>query len=167
MIFGPKLEAWGIGALVFTVVLGATAIAANRKGHASEKAVWEGIVATLRAEAAEEQATMAERFRVQEHAWQSQVVEAQNALAAQQDKTRTVEAALRRVRTELDGLRGDIARFAAGAASASEDTLTACRNRATALGGLLEQALQASEECAGDGERESNKTRALRAAWPG
>ncbi len=166
MIFGPKLEAWGIGALVFAVVMTTTGVVANRKGRASERAVWEAVVASMRAKAAEDLAAAAEKFRAQERAWQTKVEEVQHALAAQQDKTRAVEANLRRARTELVGLRGDIARYAAGGASAAEDTLAACRDRTAALGNLLGQALQASEECAGDGERERNKLEAVRGAWP-
>lgn len=66
---------------------------------------------------------------------------------------------------DLERVRGDIATFSGGGDSAA-DSVTACRGRADALGGLLGEALRASGECAAAGELDAATARAVLKAWP-
>jgi hypothetical protein len=67
------------------------------------------------------------------------------------------------LRVERDGLRNEIAAFATGPA---DDTGPACRERATALGALLDDALRTAAACAAGAEQHASDVRALQGAWP-
>lgn len=67
-----------------------------------------------------------------------------------------------------DRMRNAIQAYAAGpgdSGNAAAD-LAACRQRAGALGGLLDEALQTSAVCAANGEADRAAARALWDAWP-
>lgn len=84
-------------------------------------------------------------------------------------RLRQEQASHRRIadafRAAHDGLRGDIAAFAAGSRR-TEDSLAACRDDAATLGELLGGSLRAEEELAGAAEEHAASTRALLDAWP-
>jgi hypothetical protein len=86
---------------------------------------------------------------------------------AEEDSKREKAAnarALAAHRADADRMRGDIAAYAAGGASAA--SVAACGARTTALGALLDSALRASSACAADGESLSSDLRAVLGAWP-
>lgn len=105
-------------------------------------------------------AAVAERNTQQEKA---------NAAIAQyielQNRHATVVAAHAR---DAERLRGAIQAYATGPADSADARadLTACRDRAGSLGGLLEEALFTSAACAANGESDRAAARALFAAWP-
>lgn len=80
------------------------------------------------------------------------------ALNEQVKRTRTAENNASHARTELDGLRGDIARINESAAASPE--------RATAIGGLLADCAREYQELAGKAQRHVNDIRTLLEAWP-
>lgn len=73
---------------------------------------------------------------------------------------RAQEARAAALRADRDGLRGDIADYAAGRAAA-EDSLAACRERAATLGQLVEQGLRVQDELAAGAESAGADVRAL------
>ena len=105
-------------------------------------------------------------YRRLEQALNARIQEAQDALFKERAASAKVVVALNRARTERNGLRDQINSYAAGGGSAANDSVTACRDRAQALGTLLDEALRVSEESAGDGEQCEAGVRALLKAWP-
>lgn len=103
--------------------------------------------------------------RARETAWSNAVQEQQRALESERQRSARFAADLRAARLDADSLREPIDTFAAGG-GAAVDTIAACRDRAAALGDLLAEALHAGEACAGDGEAESAKLRAVLGSWP-
>lgn len=106
-----------------------------------------------------------EAYRRLEQLANQRIQEAQNALVNERAASHKVVDALNRARTERDGLRDQITDFARRGDPAA-DTVAACRNRAQALGSLLDEALRVGEESAGDGESCEAGIRALLSAWP-
>jgi hypothetical protein len=116
--------------------------------------------------AAERQRTLTVALAHAENAHKTTATWAGKVSRAQRDREAELQAVARLaddLRAERDGLRGDIATFAAGSAG---DSLGACRDRAATLGQLLDSALQASERGAGAAERHAADVRALLSAWP-
>lgn len=106
--------------------------------------------------------------RKQEQLLTQQLQEAQRALEIEREQSARMAIAARRYRTELGGLRDQLAVYAAGGVGgASQDTITACRDRAQTIAALLDEALRVSEESAADGERCEAGLRAVLMAWPG
>jgi hypothetical protein len=105
-------------------------------------------------------------YRRLEQALNTRIQEAQDALLKERAASTQVVAALNRARTERNGLRDQINAYAAGSGRAGEDSVAACRDRAQALGSLLDEALRVGEESAGDGEQCEAGVRALLKAWP-
>lgn len=125
-------------------------------GKASERKDW------LAKEALQVKAQLAatEAARAKEQAWQFQLTEAQRNGQLEKDKAARVIASLR---TERDGLRQSITAFTS---ARPDDTAEAYRQRCTATGSLLQEALRVSEACAADGEQVSADLRAVLSAWP-
>jgi len=112
------------------------------------------------AESAAREATEALRKREQENAKRLQ--DAETKRQADLRKQDRVAAGLR---TERDSLRNSITAYAE-AYGAAGDSEAAARDRAVALGNLLQEALQSSEESAIDGERCEGNVRSLLESWP-
>ena len=125
-------------------------------GKTSKQKDWD----VAKAAQIQEQLKSIEKVRATEAAWATKLQEAQNARELDNARNARIASGLR---TELNGLRGDIATFARGPA---EDTASACGERAASLGQLLGQALRTSEECAGRGEAVSADLGAVLGAWP-
>lgn len=98
--------------------------------------------------------------REQESAWRRKVDDANRA--AEQDRARHARI-VAGLRADGERLRGAIAAFAAGGA---DDSAAACRDRASTLGRLLDQALRTGAECAGGAEAASGDLRRVLGAWP-
>lgn len=111
-------------------------------------------------------AAASDAYRRLEQTLNARIQEAQNALLKERAASTQVVAALNRARTERNGLRDQISAYAAGSGRPGEDSVTACRDRAQALGSLLDEALRVGEESAGDGEQCEAGVRALLKAWP-
>lgn len=102
-------------------------------------------------------------YRELESALTATIRKAEHAQAVEKAESERVAAGLR---AERDRLRDDIAAFAAGGRSPTEDTLAACRERAAALGALLEDGLQVQIDLAAAASTHAADVRALRASWP-
>ena len=82
-------------------------------------------------------------------------------------KEQTLNASRLATERLIDSVRiQQLSDFAAGSRAADADSVAACRERATALGGVLGEALRTSAECAGAAEDLAGGVRALREAWP-
>jgi Lon protease-like protein len=128
--------------------------------HLAEvKAAW----ATARAQAAEEASKAAESYRQIEQQLAATKEKAQDDYNAAQRKN---AAALAAERAGNERLRNQLAAYAAGSGSATEDTVAACSSRAATLGSLLDKALRADADSAGDAEANGDSVRAILAAWP-
>ena len=133
-----------------------------KQGRAEVQAVLDRAVADHNATAA----AASDAYRRLEQALNARIQEAQDALFKERAASAKVVAALNRARTERNGLRDQISAYAAGGGSAASDSVAACRDRAQALGTLLDEALRVSEESAGDGESCEAGVRTLLRAWP-
>ena len=102
----------------------------------------------------------AETARDTEAAQAQRIADAQQARETEQARSRR---AADRLRLERDGLRNAIANYAAGS---DQDTGPACRERASALGTLLDDALRTAAACAAGAEQHASDVRALRGGWP-
>lgn len=107
--------------------------------------------------------TASENYRREEHRLSKKVKGAENVLKTETVKNAAVAAGLR---AERDGLRNEIAAFAAGASGATDDTAAAASDRAQRLGALLADTLQREEDFAGAAEDNAASVRALLTAWP-
>lgn len=133
----------------------------KKAGRAEVQVVLDRAVAEHAAAARDAEHT----FRQLEQALTARIQEAQNALTVERAASHKVVVALNRARTERDGLRDQITDFARRGDPAA-DTVAACRDRAQALGALLDEALRVGEESAGDGESCEAGLRAMLKAWP-
>lgn len=127
-------------------------------GRAEVQLAWDASKAAAAASAAEAQA----QHRETERALIAKIERARNEAEKQTQARARVAADLAAERSRV---RDDITRYAGGGGAAA-DSFIACIGRANALGGLLDTALQTSEGCAADGERDAAIARGLRAAWP-
>jgi type II secretory pathway pseudopilin PulG len=145
-----------IKGLIVAAVVAAFGFWAWTGGKASERKDW------LVKEAAQVAAQLAatEAARATEQAWQTKLNEAQHNGKLEKDKAARVIAGLR---LERDGLRQSITGFTS---VRPDDTSETYRERCTATGSLLQEALRVSEACADDGERISADLRSVLAAWP-
>lgn len=142
--------------LALGTLTGGAYLLGTRDGSASVQAEWDQDKARLVQSAFD----ASERARATEAALRQQKDEAQRNGQIEKDRSARVAS---RLRTERDSLRNDLAAYASGAA---DDTLGACRDRATALGVVLARALRTAEICAGHAETASSDVRTLRRAWP-
>ena len=160
------LRALGIG-LMFAGVTSITSgivyyFKGKTVGRAEVQAVFDQAVSDHNAAAM----AASEAYRRLEQEAAAKVKGAQDALDKERKNATRIAADLRTERERANGLRDQIAAFASGGGDANTDSVAACRGRATALGGLLDEALRASEESAADGERCEAGARALLEAWP-
>ena len=157
-----------IGALIAVAAAG-LAIAGYglhkyNQGVADDKsrsdAVIEGMVRDADRRVAEADARTAAR----EAYWQHRLEEVQHAADQERDLNRRRLAAERAAAGQL---RDQLAAYAAGGLQAGDDSLAACRERASALGesvaGVL---LPALARCAGKAEDLATDARQLLGAWP-
>lgn len=115
-----------------------------------------------RAQAAAKALIASEGYRLEERRMERIAREAEHAGKLESDRSARIAAGLR---AERDGLRNDIAEFAAGR-RAAEDTLAACRRDAAELGALLADALRREEDATRAAETHAGSTRTLLEAWP-
>ena len=104
-----------------------------------------------------------EENRHRERQWQDKVKGQQDALVSLYNAT---DAAMRGLIADRDRLRHGINQFAAGAGGAGQDSVSACRADAAALGDVLADALRREEDATGAAETHAASTRSLLNAWP-
>lgn len=102
-------------------------------------------------------------YRAVEQAYMLNNEAASAAREKDRESNQRVVADLRR---QLAGVRGQLAAFATAGRPAAEDSLAACRDRASALGDVLAEALRVESELAADAEDRAADARALLEAWP-
>lgn len=117
-------------------------------------------LAAERAKAVKVALAYSENARKVEANWQGRVRDAQRVREAELAASRRADDALR---SDGDGMRDDIAAYAAGGA---DDSIAACRERASTLGHLLARALQADRRSTGYAETHAADARALRDGRP-
>lgn len=146
---------WIIAGVV-AVVLAFTHFTVYRSGKAVVRAEW----TTEKLKQTEQLAAFNAESRRIEQRRQSLVTEALNAA-----KKREIlaAAAARDLRTELDGLRDDLASARAQLSIAS---VTSLRQRITALDTVFEQCARRVEGLAGDAQGIASDTRLILDAWP-
>ena len=154
-----------IGLLISGLGMASAGLYGLATGKRQERQVWEARVEKMRATAAEAALKASTAYRAIESELARVKQEAESALNQERIKNARIAADLARARTERDGLRDQIAAFAAGRGT-TDDSLPACLVRAQALGVLLNKALQSGEGSAGDGESCEADKRALLRAWP-
>lgn len=118
-----------------------------------------------KAAAAASAASAEQQHRATERALAAKIERARDETNRATESRNKVAAALAAERSRV---HDDVAAYARGASGsgAAGDSFLACLGRANALGGLLDQALRASEDCAVSGERDAAIARGLFAAWP-
>lgn len=143
-------------AVALAVGLAFTHFTAYRSGKAVVRAEW----TTEKLKQTEQLAAFNAESRRIEQRRQSLVTEALNAA-----KKREIlaAAAARDLRTELDGLRDDLASARAQLSIAS---VTSLRQRITALDTVFEQCARRVEGLAGDAQGIASDTRLILDAWP-
>jgi ribosomal protein S17E len=156
--------------LVLTLALSLTAFGAGlwgiAKGTRDAKQRSDLVIADMQLDAQRRVTEAMAAYRSLEQAMNTALREAQNARIKEQDSNRRVVAELARTRTERDGLRDQIAGYAAGGRNAASDTVGACRERAKTLGRLLDDGLRVQEELAAGAEACGADLRAVLKAWP-
>lgn len=128
--------------------------------------------------AAVQQAWDADRLRRSSEALRL-VTEAVAERNAQQKRADDAERAHLDAKAQIDRLAADLAAagdrmrlaiqaYAAGPGDSGDAAadLATCRERSRAIGGLLDEALRTSAQCAADGESDRATARALWDAWP-
>ena len=90
----------------------------------------------------------------------------EGAIHAQETERAAARRQLAAVNDDRGRLREQLAAVASGGVEASVDTVGACRDRASALGDVLDQALHAHAVCTAEAEELAAGVRALRSAWP-
>lgn len=131
---------------------------------------WQTVrLAAVRATLAEERQAAADAARIasegnrlEEKRLARIVKEKEDAGRQEIARTNRIAAGLR---AERDGLRGDIAEFAAGR-RAADDSAAACRRDAATLGELLADALRREEDATRAAETHAGSARTLLGAWP-
>jgi hypothetical protein len=128
-----------------------------------------GKIEGLKADHAEQEAKAAqlyalgvEALRKREQELTERVNDAETKRLADAKKQAAIAYGLR---SERDSLRGSITAYAEAYGTA-ENSASSSRDRAIALGNLLQEALRSSEEGAIDGERCEGNVRSLLDAWP-
>ena len=104
-----------------------------------------------------------ERYRALETLMQSAKEQAQHEYDA---ATTRNAGRLATARAGADKLRNQLAAYASNASSTAPDSVSACDQRAAALGELLARALQSDASHASAAESNGDAVRALLAAWP-
>lgn len=123
-------------------------------------------IATIEADAERRVTAANDRIGELERADAQRTKEAQDEQLKQHNEVARTLAALQRARTERDGLRDQLAAYAAGGTAGAADTVAACHTRAQALGALLDETLRTSEEGAADGESCNADLGTVLNAWP-
>lgn len=165
-----RAQALIVGALVSIVLAGLSAAGAglwawHKRGQLAD-ADKAAAISTMQTQHERDLGKANQRIAELEAADAKRVKEAQDAQIRNQADIDRMARELARMRLQRDGLLDTIAAYAAGRAEGEADTLAACNTRAQALGGLLGEALRASEEGAADGERCNNDLRTVLNAWP-
>lgn len=151
-----------IFALAFIVALGVAGLYGYKKGRDDDRARSNLVIAKMVIKAKEDvEAASKENERLSRELLATKE-KAQNDLQTEIERNNrwrhSADAGSRLMREQL-------ADFARGA-DAANDSVTACRADAEALGLSLEAALRASAVCAGDAEEASASTRTMLASWP-
>ena len=87
--------------------------------------------------------------------------DAQERLARESTTVRALRGDLARAGREHDRLRDQLAAAAAGGVAEADDSVTACRARADAIGGVLAEVLRDARACALEAEDLANGSRTL------
>lgn len=136
----------------------------KREGIAQDRKRSDAVIAEMLADAQVRLAEEEGRRAALEEYWRLRLKEAQRA--ADQDRE-TNARRLAAERAAAGELRDQLAAYAAGRSQAGADTLSACRDRAAALGDAVAGTLlPALARCAGVAEDHAGGVRALLDAWP-
>lgn len=151
-----------IGAAVAAVAIAAAGVLGYSKGVAADKQRSGLVIANMVIAAEKALAAANKETRALGDQLQATKEEAENALQTERTRNDRIKIA-----AASDGGRMQryITDFASGA-GATQDSLTACRSDARALGELLDGALRAHAVCSGAAEQEAGTARSLLAAWP-
>lgn len=145
-------------ALLATIGVGRMQVSSLRAELATEKAER----AIDARNAAHQALVMAETYRAEEQRLARVVKEKEDAGKTELARSNRIAAGLR---ADLDGLRGDIATFAAGR-RAADNSVAACRRDAGTLGELLADALRREEDATRAAESNATAARTLHGSWP-
>lgn len=127
---------------------------------------WQGVVAKLHEEHAKQLRAETAKAKAQEDQWLANILTVGEALAKERASNARLRGDLTAAVARADRMREQLAAAASGGVTEAEDTVSAARNRAEALGGVLRSALLAHRQCELDAEDLAADVRALRAAWP-
>jgi hypothetical protein len=127
---------------------------------------WQAVVAKLQAEAAARLAAETAKVKQQEDQWLANILTVGEALAKERAANARLRGDLSTAVARADRMRDQLATAATGGVPEAQDSTSACRARADALGRVLGEALRASEQCSLDAEDLAGGVRALRAGWP-
>lgn len=127
---------------------------------------WQGVVARLHEEHAKQLRAETAKAKAQEDQWLANILTVGEALAKERTRNAALQGGLDAALARERVRSAAAARAATGGRTEAEDTVAAARDRASALGRSLEDALRAHEVCSGELERSRMDTRALLAAWP-
>lgn len=152
-----------VSAFVGGIALMVVGIKAYAAGREKERAVQERVIRNMvDMHRAELDARNAEIDNLNEY-WR---LRRQGADRAQEIERAASRDALAAVNADRGRLREQLAAVASGGVQAADDTVGACRERAAALGDVLDSALHAHAVCTGEAEDLAAGVRALREAWP-
>ena len=157
---------WGLyAALALSVGLfGCVFVLADKLNHAEVALLkQQAQVAAERAQAEHNALVLTQGYRDLEAAMNEAIRKADHDLQSERTSSQRTAAGLR---GELDQLRVAAADYAAGGGTGADDTATACRERAAALGRLLVDGVQLQDELAGAAEDHAAGVRALLRGWP-
>jgi hypothetical protein len=165
---------WGYvaaGALAVTLLTGyhLSAISqAKKAGIAQDKARSDGVIAKMVTQHSEALGAANAKTDATSAMFEKVKQGAQDALRTANAANAKIRAAFAAVVGERDQLRDERARSAivTGGVQASDDTVTACRERTERTWLSLEKALRTSRECAGDASNSDEGIRSLLRAWP-
>ena len=140
---------------------------AKKAGVEQDKARSDGVIAQMVIEHAQNVDKANAKVDALSETLQKVKQGAQDALKSANAATAKIRAAFAAVSGERDKLRDDLTRaIVTGGVQASDDSVSACRERADAAGRVLQEALRVSAVCAGDAEDNASGIRALQRAWP-
>lgn len=156
-----------VGSLVLVCALGvatsATGLLAYAKGKKVDKQRSDLVIATMLRQADERLLAETERVRIVSRTLS---MAREGAERARQIERNTNQKRLDAERAVADGLRQQLAGYAAGGGAAGDDTLAACRERAASLGLVLGDALRAHAQCTAAAEDLAGDVRAVLGGWP-
>lgn len=158
------IRIYGVAALVLALLAGIGVQTVRLSHSETELAVEKADRAEDVRRATQAALVQSESYRTLEQQLTKTKEDAEHVRIKDQAASAAVAAGLR---AERDGVRRDLAAYAAGGGGAAAvDTVAACRDRAAALGDALAGSLRTEEDLTDQLERRDSDTRSLLDAWP-